>query len=442
MVKERDLQDCHSQCVTWRYPHLNHAALRDLFRRHPLKKSISSTERLEGSSELTKLFVRQCPRPEKRPFALFAIDCTPNERLFAKTLEDRTMVYAPNKVSGQIPVTIGHQYSLLAFLPERETMSSTWIIPLSMQRVKSEEKGPEVGLEQLKKILDLPELKETFCVEVSDCAYSSQKCIKSAEQSPNLVHIARLRGNRVFYHPIRYSQNEEELSNMVKRGRPKKYGEGFRLNSPPKIEEVKIFYRKTKSGRIIRVMCERWKDLLIKGECNCAPLDVVRVTVINEQEQSVYPRPLWLVVVGEKRMTLTLEQIFDSYSQRYDIEHFFRFGKTKMLLDKFQTPNVVQEENWWWLCTGAYVMLYKSRFLANDLPYPWEKKKPPSAVEQSPSRVQRDYKRIITEIGAMTSFPKPRGKSLGRKKGQIIMKRPIQMVIKKCKQKRKRQKVA
>jgi len=43
--------------------------------------------------------------------------------------------------------------------------------------------------------------------------------------------------------------------------------------------------------------------------------------------------------------------------ERLDIEHFFRFGKTRLLMDKIQTPDVEHEEAWWQLVMIAYTQL-------------------------------------------------------------------------------------
>ena len=48
---------------------------------------------------------------------------------------------------------------------------------------------------------------------------------------------------------------------------------------------------------------------------------------------------------GERRIELSLLDIYEAYLQRYDLEHFFRFGKQKLLLDKFQTPDDQHEEH-------------------------------------------------------------------------------------------------
>src|SRR6266508_3839958 len=87
---------------------------------------------------LARLLAPSLPRPRQRSFWLLGVDVTPQPRPFAQTLPDRGMVYHPNPVLGNTPVTIGHQYSTVALLPEAEAQRSpSWVAPLSTARVAS-----------------------------------------------------------------------------------------------------------------------------------------------------------------------------------------------------------------------------------------------------------------------------------------------------------------
>jgi len=66
------------------------------------------------------------------------------------------------------------------------------------------------------------------------------------------------------------------------------------------------------------------------------PFIVVKITITDEANNQVYKRPMWLMVTGEQRTKLTAVQVWESYKQRYDIEHYFKFGKERLLMDKFQ----------------------------------------------------------------------------------------------------------
>ena len=396
----------------------------------------------EQDKKLIRLLSRNCLNKQERAYHLFVVDCTPNPRVFSPTLKDRSYVYSSNAVPGTKPVTIGHKFSIAAYLPEKNREDAPWIIPLSCERVKSEEKGNLVGMEQLAACIQSQELfVKNLCVSVSDCDYSNPLCLGEAKKNPNLVHISRSRNSRNFY-SIFEGSNEER-----KRGRPKKYGDIHQLHheetwKAPK-ESIE-FTMKNKKNKIMIVTIDGWDSLIMRGKKGCPlsdyPFRLLRIRVYKESGELLYNRPLWLIAAGERRGELTLREIFESYRQRFDIEHFFRFGKTRLLLDKSQTPDVEHEEAWWKLVLMSYNQLYLARELAENMPNPWEKYLPEfksSRAEKSPTQVQKNFGRIIREIGTPAKPPKPHKKSLGREKGQTQNKRkryPVVVVSKKRKQ--------
>jgi hypothetical protein len=123
------------------------------------------------------------------------------------------------------------------------------------------------------------------------------------------------------------------------------------------------------------------------GKLSDYPLRLLRVHVCKTSGEFLFNRPLWLTAAGKKRMELSLSDIFNSYRQRFDTEHFFRFGKNRLLMDKIQTPDVRHEESWWQLVMIAYAQLYLSRSLASVFPNPWEK-----------YNCNRENDRVIKEI--------------------------------------------
>jgi hypothetical protein len=85
------------------------------------------------------------------------------------------------------------------------------------------------------------------------------------------------------------------------------------------------------------------------------PFTLIQVCLYNDEGEMAFRRPLWLIIVGELRHKLGLLDSYPADRQRFDIEHFFRFGKQKLLLDKIQSPESVYEETWWQLCQLAYL---------------------------------------------------------------------------------------
>ena len=79
-------------------------------------------------------------------------------------------------MKGNKPINIGHSYSVLTALPEREeTGDIPWAIPLTVERVKSSETGKQVGSQQLKQILTNENLpwSNHLSVVVVDSDYSA-----------------------------------------------------------------------------------------------------------------------------------------------------------------------------------------------------------------------------------------------------------------------------
>jgi|OM-RGC.v1.001890616 hypothetical protein len=391
-------------------------------------------EQLDSEEQRQSLIASMVPPPQARPFWLFATDVTPQPRQFADTLADRSVVHAPNAVLSNKPISIGHQYSVVVALPEKETSPSPpWVIPLSVERVASEQSALEVGSEQLHQLLEQPHspFEQQLCVHVGDTSYSAVEYLASGKGKPDLVQIARLRGNRVLYSPAPSKKDRPSA------GHPTWYGERFALkdsstwSEPEEIVSTSLTSRK---GKTYQVEIQAWDQLLMRGKKGIPmhqfALKLIRVQLFRSNGQPFYQRPLWLIVAGERRHELSLIEIWDAYRQRYDIEHFFRFGKQKLLMDKYQTPEVEHEENWWQLVSLAYLQLWLAAPLAQNMPRPWETEEPiDSTTRLSPTRVQRDFQRIIQQMGTPAQPPKPRGYSPGRRKGDSQKTRKKQKVV-------------
>ncbi len=161
------------------------------------------------------------------------------------------------------------------------------------------------------------------------------------------------------------------------------------------------------------------------------PFTLLQIQVTDTDGKLVF-RPMWLIVIGQRRGELTVFDSYQAYRQRFDLEHFLRFGKQRLLMTAHSTPDVQHEENWIQLALLAYVQLWAARYLAVHLPRSWERylqRSPQSQI--TPSTVQRDLARIIAEIGTPAAAPKRRGKSPGRANGQSQTQRPRQNVVKK-----------
>jgi hypothetical protein len=396
----------------------------------------AEAERQAWNTVLAQLIGRYLPVPQQRRFWLFGTDVVPVARPFARTLEDRSFVYQPNPVGSNKPVTIGHHYSVLAFLPEKgQPDDPPWVVPLNVRRVQSRVPARRVGAEQLKALLEdvTQPFHAALCVQVADSAYSGASYLGQLGAQRNLVCVTRAADNRVFYRQFLADAGETEA------GHPRWYGVAFDLKDSstwrsPDVTAETTFT--TKRRHTHRVKLQGWHNLLMRGKQNLPmhryPFTLIRATVIDEQGQPVFQRSLWLIVLGERRGELSLCEAWDAYRQRYDLEHFFRFGKQRLLMTKSQTPEVEHEENWLTLVQLATVQLWLACDLAEVQVRPWECYLPQRASGvASPSQVQRNWERIIRRIGTPAQPPKRRGNAPGRAQGACPERRPRRPVIKK-----------
>jgi hypothetical protein len=346
------------------------------------------------------------------------------------------MVYQPTQIKGNKPITIGHSYSMLAVIPERNQEDAAWTIPLDMSRVSTESNSSEKGIAQLKAVLSNPNLPwhKELCVNVVDSAYGNKQFLAPLQEHENLVTVARSRSNRVFYQSPVISQIP------VGKGHPTWYGARFDLKKPDtwhEPTEVSHISSKTRRGQIINVTITAWSNMLMRGgkhmQTHLFPFTLLRIESFDELGKSSF-RPMWLIVIGKRRNEISSVQAYQSYRQRFDLEHTFRFKKQNLLLTAFETPDVVHEQLWVQFVMLAYVQLWAAHSLAVSLPRPWEKHlKSDSSQRISPSKVQQDWYRIISQFGSPAVSPKPRGYSSGRKSGQTQSPRPRLPLIKKAK---------
>ncbi len=404
--------------------------LNSLFRTN-LKVPPTVKGRQQQTLKITQLLAEECaPGPQEKGFALFAIDCTANPRIYARKITDRTAVHAPNHIPGQKPITVGHEYSVLVHLPNQAMDQELhWVIPLSVRRVESNQIGSQVGLAQLDEISNQTVFRSCFCVSVSDAAYSTKGWAIGIKKWPHVVHIARMRRNRKLY-------RMPHCGSKTRCGRPRIYGEELLLKCPPQPDLEETTTITTRKGRVYQVLLERWNNVIMQGSqeerTHEHPFDLLRVTVTDQKGKPVYRRPLWAMIAGVRRRDLSSKDAYISYGRRYDIEHFFRFGKQRLGLVNSQTCETRHEENWHWIGLLAYNMLFHARQLTRPVTYPWEKRKVHAiTATERPSQVQRDYGRIIRGIGSPAPIPKPRGKSSGRPLGYNSGERPDCPLIRK-----------
>jgi len=402
-------------------------------------------ERLEFDKKTQANFKDFLPPLWKDKYRLLNNDVTPIIRAYSPTLKDRQFVHVSNNViSGNKPISIGVNLSAIG-LCARENDTS-WNLPLSMLKVPVDMKSSEFAAKQLEIIVKNEELFEndTF-VCASDSAYCNIGFVHPTYKFENLINIVRIAGHRNVYHQFTGEPKQG-------RGRPTEYGEIFKLgdksthSEPNQTSEFEIVVKKKQ--RKCKVIAKQYNNMIIKGsrthKMSDKPFNLISIEVLDIQTgEKIFDKTLWLTVWGEKRHELTLQEVYEAFRLRFDIEFFFRFGKQKLLLDKYQTPDSEHQQNWFEIVKNAYWLLYLSRYDGDDNLRKWEKylpknnnqdvKEPEKNAVKSPTQTQRAMTGIISEFAKEYLILKPRNNKSGRKKGDKQTPRTRFAVVKKGK---------
>ena len=305
---------------------------------------------------------------------------------------------------------------------DKASRDQHWLVPLSTRRVNSSEKGNEIGMHQISDCIKQLSLSKKLVISLADSKYGTETCRRISLEHPNWVHIFRLNSTRNIY------AKAEAQSEKRKAGNKKRYGRVMKLNAASTHVEADEVVKKTivtRSGRRLEVTIKIWNDQLIRGSKDFKgyqhPITVAQITATDREGRSVYKKPLWVGLSGIRRNEITAIEIYHYYDCRYDIEHYFRFGKDKLLFDVYQTPDVAHEEVWWKLTAIAYCQLYFAREHVTLLPKKWERYLPSFKNNDkenfiaTPSQTQRGFCRILDEIGTPATACRPRGNPQGRK---------------------------
>jgi len=413
-------------------------SLNSLFRRQysALYKGIASAYQestfpvcsLEGYRQ-GQAVLATLPTPPAGRYQVFGIDETPAERLYARCLSDRQIVHRSTTVPGQLPISVGHNYSILAALPVSGDQDwPRWAVPVSVERVGSLSNAIAVAHGQIAQLMSYPQTRsERLNVLTVDSRYPTPAFLYDLREYPNLVVITRVRGNRLFYRQPEAGRHKT---------RPRWYGDAIRLHDAttwPPVTEQSTLTLTPEDGKDKTLKLWRWSNLLMRGTrlhlMHQCPFDLVGIQHLDATGTPI-GSPLWLLVWGEQRQTVSLIEVRHLYSQRFNLEHFLGFAKPYLLLDAAQTCHTPHEINTVRLACLAYAQLWVARHLVETLPLPWQRYGTQTQTHQlTPRRVQRGFAQLIGQIGSIAAPPKLRGISPGRVKGtQLTPRSPCPMV--------------
>lgn len=336
---------------------------------------------------LLQLYLQQLDRRER---LLLAGDHTAWQRLWADTLEGRSFQHQPTPIPGRRPVTIGHGYATLAVIPHPH---SSWALPLLHERIRNQ-KPVEQGAEQLRQVCQHLAVRP---LSLWDSEYGCAAFLRATAEVP-ADKLIRLRTNLCLEGPTKPYQG---------RGRHPKHGIRFKFKDPTtwwEPDQVIASEEAEFGPGIVRI----WKGLRFGKALDCTMI-VAQLERPQAPGTRRKPKILWFAWIGEEPP----DRWWNPYTQRYAIDHWYRFAKGRLhwTLPRLSTPE--QGERWSDLMPLITWELYLAREVVEDSPLPWQK---PQA-NLSPGRVCQSMQNILAVIGTPTCTCKSRGKSPGWPKG-------------------------
>jgi hypothetical protein len=294
-------------------------------------------------------------------------------------------------------------------------------------------------------------------VNTLDSNYSSPEYIAATHSQDGLINIIRLASNHNVWKQLTAQEIQDKRNaNEDNRGANSVYGTEYNLGKveqwgeSQRDEQLKFGVKLAKDRKVI-VQVDIWEDRLLRSKrgnnMKDKPFRLIRIQLLDsEMGLPIFKKSMWLGVWGKRRKELTGEEIYWAYRNRYDTEHFFRFGKQKLLLDKFQTPDEEHLQNWMEIVSSTYWLLFVGRNEATHDCQKWQqydknhKNRIVHHLNPTPSQVQLQMAGIILGFEQTDFLPNIKIKGKGREQGYKFVKRKQYPVLKKPKKKKKKKK--
>ncbi len=357
---------------------------------------------------LLKVYLGELPTEGR---LLIAGDHTAWPRPSAPTVADRTVEHHPTSVPGNRPITVGHGYSTLAFLPLE---GRSWALAFLHERILGDQTPLEKAASQLRNLCQGLSMR---VVSLWDSEYGCASFVQKTSDIP-ADKIVRLRPNRCLWGPA---------PPYCGFGRPRIHGDKFKLSDPATWSEPVATLEKN-DPVLGQVRICQFNELHFSKTPD-HPMVVIRIERLDARNTRRDPKFMWLAWIGESPPELELWWRW--YLSRFGIDHWYRFVKQRLYwtLPKVKTPE--QAERWSNLMPMLTWELWLARNIVLDHPLPWQKPQ----KHLTPGRVCQSMGGLLAQIGTPTQCPKPRGKSPGWTKGRQRTPSVRYPVVKKTKKK-------
>jgi len=351
---------------------------------------------------------------------VLSIDVSNWLRPDAVTSPDRLFCHTYGRGKGQAQMIPGWPYSFVVALEQGRT---SWTAILDAQRLGPGDDDTAVAAAQLRGVVERlitaghwREGDPQICI-VGDSGYDGPRLAFLLADLPVRL-LVRMRSDRVLAFPP-----PPRVEGAV--GRRKRHGTGMDFKDPATWPEP-ARTTTTETSRYGTAVARSWDRLHPKltrrsgWSDHDGELPIIEGTVIRLQVDRLpgdgTPTPLWLWFSDTPATAAQVDQVWQMFLRRFDIEHTFRFLKHTLGWTKPRLRTPEAADRWTWLIIAVHIQLRLARHLVEDQRRPWEKRvTEPGRL--TPARVRRGFRNIRPETALPASAPKPSRPGPGRPPG-------------------------
>ncbi|MDQ1658857.1 MAG: hypothetical protein QOD41_3940 [Cryptosporangiaceae bacterium] len=350
---------------------------------------------------------------------VLAVDVSPWLRPDAATSPGRLFCHVHGRGKNQAQLIPGWPYSVVAAL---ETGSTSWTAVLDAVRLGPAGDATAVTAAQLRDVIGRLTAAGHWraggedILVVLDSGYDTARLAWLLADLPVEI-LGRIRSDRV----LRLPAPPREPAAI---GRPRRHGGEFRLADPATWPEPAVI-TSTATSRYGTANASTWDRLHPRLTHRAAWLDhdgelpVLHGTLIRLQVDRLPgdrdPKPLWLWSSATSASPAHVDQLWQAFLRRFDLEHTFRLFKQTLGWTAPRLRDPAAADRWTWLVIAAQTQLRLARDLTQDLRRPWER--PASAAKLTPARVRRGFRNLRPKTTQPASAPKPSRPGPGRPPG-------------------------
>ncbi len=339
----------------------------------------------------------------------------------AEASRDRMFCHVRGRGRNPGQVIPGWPYSFVAALgPGR----SSWTLPLDAVRIGPDDDETDVAAAQLREVVTRLIAAghwkdgDPAVIIAPDAGYHATRLAWLLADLP-VILVVRVRSDRVFYGP-------PPPRAPGTAGRPARHGTPVSCADPATWHgaQAAIEAASARYGPLSVTAWHRMHQFLTRQNSGWTghegPLPVVegtliRLAAVTRAAGCQALEPMWLWAPDPQAGPAEVTALWQAYLRRFDLEHAFRFIKSRLGWNRPLLRDPQAADRWSWIIIACMAQLYLARPLAAAVRLPWQP--PMAAAAMTPGRVRAGFRHARDTVGTPARTAKPGKPGPGRPKG-------------------------